>query len=106
MSWENWEHYYYFICPNCGENVDIVEHISENDFFDREEFYTYEKCSCGFDFEKEMELYFDNMSEEENKYHKGNSSLRHFHRGTSWEEYKQIYFCEYKNINIKRKEVN
>lgn len=104
MSWEHWNRYYYFICPICGKNVNMVEHVAEDDFCNTECSYTYEKCSCGFDFKKEMKLYFSNMSDEEYKHHKHNSLLREFHVGTSWEEYKQIYYCKYKNIEIKRKE--
>ena len=104
MSWDHWDHNYYFICTICGKKVDIIEHIAENDFFDTRYSYTYEKCSCGFDFEKEMNAYFNNMTFDEYEHHRNNSSLANYHRGTTWEEYKQATYCEYKNIKLKNEE--
>ena len=69
MSWEHWDNYYYFECPICGKEVNIVEHVAEDDFCRRKYAYTYEKCSCGFDFKKEMESYFNNMTREEKEHH-------------------------------------
>ena len=102
MGWDHWDNYYYFECPNCGKKVNIIEHVREHDMWvtDRDYWYIYEKCSCGFDFEKEMNEYFNNMSKEEYEHHKYNSSMNNYHRGTTTEEYKQIIFCKYKNIKI------
>ena len=91
MSWEYWEEYYYFICPNCGESVSIVRLDGMDDWNRTSTDYNYEKCSCGFDFKKEMESYFINIAVENKQYHYGSVS----------EKYKQAHFCKYKNIKIK-----